>query len=108
MSELYNPPDSKVFGAFYVMFQMDELMQDGEAYIPPDQKVFTAFCVMFQMHKLMQDGELYNPPDQKVFKPFFMKQGGARQVQLYDVDGPSPRDLPVCMHCFVVFVSACA
>lgn len=43
-----------------------------------------------------QDGELYNPPDQKIFKPFFMKQGSTRTAQLYDVDGPSPRDLPVC------------
>jgi len=40
------------------------------------------------------DGELYSPPDEKIFKPFFMKQDGVRASQLYDVDGPSPRDPP--------------
>jgi hypothetical protein len=55
------------------------------------------------INSCMQDGELYNPPDQKVFKPFFMKQKAGRKVQLYDVDGPSPRDLPVCVFARLLF-----
>mmetsp|Transcript_8188 Transcript_8188/g.27503 ORF Transcript_8188/g.27503 Transcript_8188/m.27503 type:complete len:174 (-) Transcript_8188:43-564(-) len=41
------------------------------------------------------DGELFNPPDEKIFKPFYMKSvGKASTQQLFDVDGPSPRDPP--------------
>jgi len=39
------------------------------------------------------DGELFDPPDEKVFKPFYMKSSAKKQ-QLFDVDGPSPRDPP--------------
>lgn len=39
------------------------------------------------------DGELFDPPDEKVFKPFYMKSSAKKQ-QLFDVDGPSPRDSP--------------
>jgi len=38
------------------------------------------------------DGEIYDPPDVKIFKPFMMKEG--REMQLYDLDGPSASDAP--------------